>query len=233
MGDLDRLPGQLMVEDFRQGYPRFCALIDSHPAWNVFRRFSKLRARIILRKQDSLLALEQQLEAVDQQEATPLFLASNRLDGNTERKDILNNIEKGLRDYGPLSPARSSISDIFLDNLIKAYSRILNARSADSRDVFSLQNWVAGNRCLARTDYAYLSRKDLFSVVKEDGALVRVKSLVEDIMIQYFLTIYKVCYTPCVVPYVLKQRSAVTPSNHKTRTSLYHLELGSDAWPVS
>jgi hypothetical protein len=229
MGDLDRLPGQLMVEDFRQGYPRFCALIDSHPAWNVFRRFSKLRARIILRKQDSLSALEQQLEALDQQESTPLFLASNRLDGNTKRQDVLNNIENGLRDYGLSSPARLSISDIVLDDLIEAHSRILNARSADTREVFSLQNWVAGNGCLARTDYAYLSHKDLFSVVEEDSVLARVESLVEDIMIQYFSTIYKVCHTPCVVPDVLKQRSAVALRNHKTQMSLSHLERGSDA----
>jgi hypothetical protein len=115
-----------MVEDFRQGYPRFYALIDAHPTWNVFRRFSKLNARIILRKQDSLSALEQQLEALEQQETIPLFLASNRLDGNTKRQDVLNNIEKGLRDYGLSSPARSSISDIVLDNLIEAHSRILN-----------------------------------------------------------------------------------------------------------
>lgn len=138
MGDLDRLPGQLMVEDFRHGYPRFCALIDAYPAWNVFRRFSKLRARIILRKQDSLSALEQQLEALDQQETTPLFLASNRLDGNTERQDVLDDIEKGLSDYGLSSPTRSSTSNIVLDDLIEAHSRILNTQSTNSRDVFSL-----------------------------------------------------------------------------------------------
>ena len=102
MVDLNRLPDQWMVEDFRQGYPRFCALIDTHPALNIFRRFSKLRARIILRKQDTLSALEQQLEILDRQETTALYLASNRLDGNTERQTVLDDIEKAVQDYGAL-----------------------------------------------------------------------------------------------------------------------------------
>lgn len=102
MVNLSRLPDESIVEDFRQGYPRFCALIDAHPALNVFRRFSKLRARIILRKQNTLSVLEQRLENLDRQETTALFLASNRLDGNTERQTVLDDIEKALRDYGSL-----------------------------------------------------------------------------------------------------------------------------------
>jgi hypothetical protein len=100
MRDLDPLPDQPTVEDFRQGYPRFCALIAAHPALNVFCRFSKLRTRIILRKQDTLSVLEQQLETLDRQETTALFLASNRLDGNAERQTVLDDIEKALQDYG-------------------------------------------------------------------------------------------------------------------------------------
>lgn len=108
MVDLNRLPDQWMVEDFRQGYPRFCALIDAHPAFNVFRRFSKLRARIILRKQDTLSVLEQQLETLDRQETTTLYLASNRLDGNTERQTVLDDIEKALQGYGSLVKPHST-----------------------------------------------------------------------------------------------------------------------------
>ena len=89
-----------MVEDFHQGYPRFCALIDAHPALNVFRRFSKLHARVILRKQDLLSILEQRLETLDEQEISTLNLASNRLDGNTERQAILDEIETVLQEYG-------------------------------------------------------------------------------------------------------------------------------------
>ncbi|KAK0507346.1 hypothetical protein JMJ35_010384 [Cladonia borealis] len=178
MVDPNRLPDQWMVEDFRQGYPRFCALIDTHPALNIFRRFSKLRARIILRKQDTLSALEQQLETLDRQETTALYLASNRLDGNTERQTVLDDIEKAVKDY---------------DDLIQRHSRILNTQNADSGDVCSLQNWIAGNRCLARADCAYLSRKDLFSMVEQDSALIKVQSVVEGFMIRYFASIYRRC----------------------------------------
>ena len=100
MADAGRLPDSAIVEDFRQGYPRFCALINAHPTLNVFRRFSKLRARIILRKQDTLSVLEQRLESLDSQETTAIFLASNRLDGNSERQTVLDNIETALQDYG-------------------------------------------------------------------------------------------------------------------------------------
>ena len=100
MTNVSHLPDHSMIEDFRQGYPRFCALIDAHPAFNVFRRFSKLHARVILRKQDSLSILEHRLETLDQQEITTLNLASNRLDGNTERQAILDEIEKVLQEYG-------------------------------------------------------------------------------------------------------------------------------------
>ena len=111
MVDLSRLPEHSMVEDFRQGYPRFCALIDAHPALNVFRRFSKLRARVILRKQDTLSYLEQKLESLDRQETTALYLASNRLDGNTERQTVLDDIERALQDYGPL--VKSHLAEYF------------------------------------------------------------------------------------------------------------------------
>ena len=100
MVDLNRLPD-----------PRFCALIDAHPALNIFRRFSKLRARIILRKQDALSVLEQQLETLDRQETTALYLASNRLDGNTERQTVLDDIEKAVQDYG--SPVKPSLTEFF------------------------------------------------------------------------------------------------------------------------
>lgn len=73
---------------------------------------------------------------------------------------------------------------------------MLNSQNANSRDVSSLQNWVAGNRCLARADCAYLSRKDLFGMTEQDHVLTKVESLVEDFMIQYFASIYKVRHAP-------------------------------------
>ncbi len=44
--------------------------------------------------------LEERLEHVDQQEASPLFLGKSRSDGNTDRISLLSEIESGLVDYG-------------------------------------------------------------------------------------------------------------------------------------
>ena len=73
---------------------------------------------------------------------------------------------------------------------------MLNCQNANSRDVCSLQNWIAGNRCLARADCTYLSRNDLFGMVEQDSALVKVQEIVEDFMIQYFASIYRVRCKP-------------------------------------
>lgn len=48
----------LSVEDFREGYPRFTSLISSHDPFFLFRRFGRLRARLLLIKQDKLAVLD-------------------------------------------------------------------------------------------------------------------------------------------------------------------------------
>ena len=90
----------MIVEDFPEGYPRYCALIEAHPGFHIYRRFTKLRARLILRKQDRLTVLEEQLEDIDRTEDVSLFLASNRLDGNDRRQSLLDEIEQILQEYG-------------------------------------------------------------------------------------------------------------------------------------
>lgn len=88
------------VEDYRPGYPRFTALLSAHEPYFLCRRFSKLRARLLLLKQDRLSMLEQRLERVDHEEISPLFLGRSRGDGNMERISVLSDIESRLADYG-------------------------------------------------------------------------------------------------------------------------------------
>lgn len=64
------------------------------------RGFNKIRARILLLKQDKLSMLEQRLEQIDQQETSPLFLGKSRCDKNTDRISLLAEIESTLVDYG-------------------------------------------------------------------------------------------------------------------------------------
>ena len=91
------------VEDYPLGYPRFSALVGAHSAFSLSRRFTVVRARLLLVKQDRVSALEGQLRELDEQEQRPLFLGSLRRDGNTERANLLSELDPALADYGNFS----------------------------------------------------------------------------------------------------------------------------------
>jgi hypothetical protein len=88
------------VEDYRPGYPRFSALIAANASFHLCRRFTNLRARLLLLKQDRLSSLENQLEKIDREETAALFLGSSRRDGNRDRNSVLSDIDTALADYG-------------------------------------------------------------------------------------------------------------------------------------
>lgn len=75
----------------------------------MFRRFTRLRARLLLSKQDQLTLLENQLDKVDREEESPMFLGSSRLDRNAQRKEILSQIESKLQEYGAYSQLEKDI----------------------------------------------------------------------------------------------------------------------------
>lgn len=89
-----------LVEDARQGYPRFSALMSCHPTFLVARRFSEARMRLLLYKQDEISVLEDELRRVDESETCELFLGSRRRDQNQDRKTIMNKLDAALIDYG-------------------------------------------------------------------------------------------------------------------------------------
>jgi hypothetical protein len=103
------------VEDYPSGYPRYSALIASHDSFHLCRRFSNLRARLLLLKQDRLSLLEKQLQKIDREEVAILSLGSSRRDSNSERNSILSQIDKALADYGmralPFGARRSNERD--------------------------------------------------------------------------------------------------------------------------
>jgi hypothetical protein len=71
-----------------------------HDGFFLCRRFSNLRARVLLQKQDRLSILEKQLEQIDQEETCPLYLGMSRCDNNPARTSCLAEIESCLTDYG-------------------------------------------------------------------------------------------------------------------------------------
>lgn len=88
------------VQDFPQGYPRFSALLASHHSFHLCRRFSALRTRLLLVKQDRLTVLEKRLEKLDRDEVAKLSLGSCRADKNEDRHVVLAEIGVALADYG-------------------------------------------------------------------------------------------------------------------------------------
>ncbi|KAK4457493.1 hypothetical protein QBC42DRAFT_317963, partial [Cladorrhinum samala] len=166
--------GRLMqIEDFPAGYPRFSALIASHDSFHLCRRFSNLRARLLLLKQDRLSLLEKRLEKIDREEVELLLLGSSRDDTNIERISVLAEIDEALADY---------------DALMERNHRILALEDAPHRNVASLQNWVDGNGCIARRETAYLARThDLVSVASlDDGATAWLGALAERCRVLFY-----------------------------------------------
>jgi hypothetical protein len=74
--------------------------MGSHPAFNVCRRFSCVRARLLLLKQDKVSLLERSLIDADANETRPLFLGSSRRDTNAVRLGILAELDAALKDLG-------------------------------------------------------------------------------------------------------------------------------------
>ena len=97
-----RLPDKLgiIVANIRQGYPRFSALMASHPSFLMARRFSVARIRLLLHKQDEVAVIEEQLEAIDKAEPCELFLGNRRRDRNEARIATMKRLDAVLEEYG-------------------------------------------------------------------------------------------------------------------------------------
>ena len=101
-----------LVEDYPFGYPRLAAFVGAHGSFQVCRRFSNLRARLLLLKQDQLSVLEMELERLDREEPALLFLSSRRHDKNEARHSVLSKIDYALAEYGWYEPVGLAMTDI-------------------------------------------------------------------------------------------------------------------------
>ncbi|KAH7012908.1 hypothetical protein EDB80DRAFT_709107 [Ilyonectria destructans] len=160
------------IEDFKPGYPRYTALISAYEPYFICRRFDRLRARVLLKKQDRLSVLEQKLNEADDEEQSPLFLGKSRCDGNQERIALLGEIDSALADY---------------DDFVDRTRRMLSSSSAKSRNIESLQNWLDGNSSIARDESAYLEQRDLVSLAADgDSAILQLRAWIADALIRFY-----------------------------------------------
>ncbi|KAM7217474.1 hypothetical protein V8F06_007105 [Rhypophila decipiens] len=150
------------IEDYPPGYPRFSALLSAHKSFQVFRSFSTVRTRLILLAQDRVAILEHKLEGLDRNEESPLFLACSRKDKNPARRAVLSELQEALATY---------------DDLLRRSHEVLSLEPPHPFHVSSLQNWEAGNACVARDEVAFLHNTlDLLSLSGKDD---RVMSWIE------------------------------------------------------
>lgn len=160
------------VEDYPAGIPRFASLIGSHPAFNVCRRFSAVRARLLLLKQDKVSRLEKSLMDTDANETRLLFLGSSRRDTNSARLGILTELDAALKD---------------LDDFVMRNFQLGEMPSAPGHIVTSLRNWVEGHGSIAREETEFLDYgHDLFTTVKyADGATSLLKPWIQGIVVRF------------------------------------------------
>lgn len=158
------------LDSFQLGYPRYSALLSTHPAFFVFRRFGRVRMRLLLLKQNEVLALQEDLDKLDEKETNRLSLSCFRRDSNCERQQILERLTKSLEEY---------------DKLVAQAHQAFSLPGTSERDVTSLKNWVHGNSCIARSETTYLNqRDDLASLTAaHDDTIFQTESILEDFLV--------------------------------------------------
>jgi hypothetical protein len=88
------------VNSYRKGYPQLSFIIGETPEFQNFRRFRRVRARLMLVKQDRVAEIEEKLDDIDRNEEAELFLGNRRRDRNDKRAVVLKNLDEALADYG-------------------------------------------------------------------------------------------------------------------------------------
>ncbi len=107
--------------------------MGAHPDFSVSRRFSVVRARLLLLKQQRVAALEKQLEELDLQEPRPLYLGSFQADANATRLQVLKDLDEALADYGK-SCARTPLIPFSPDKEVDYETPMENEGSSKHED---------------------------------------------------------------------------------------------------
>ncbi|EMT71590.1 hypothetical protein FOC4_g10010099 [Fusarium odoratissimum] len=176
-----QLPQTVKVEDYPKGYPQFSSLISSHESFFVARRFLNVRARLLLLKQNRVVALESKLHKIDRDEERPLFLGSSQRDQNQDRAQVVAELDEALED---------------LDKFLLRSRQISELEQADPRAVTNLQNWVNGTGSIARAESRFLNYppEELLSTSpRDESAMIGLENNVAENLLRvrdYFFPSY-------------------------------------------
>ncbi|MDI1492829.1 MAG: hypothetical protein OHK93_004612 [Ramalina farinacea] len=186
-------PPIIEVEDYPSGYPQYAALIGSHASFNVYRRFLRLRARLLLSKQDKLSMLERELDDIDIAETRELFLGNQRRDRNQKRQDIIERINVALSDYDQNSEQQPGFLQR-TDDCLDRNKKILAYHAASRNHISNLQNWTDNTSSIAQAETAYLSQSaDLFTLTHsaDDITFSRLAQLLERLLCRLYRALKK------------------------------------------
>jgi hypothetical protein len=163
------------VDGYPLGYPSVAQFISTDIDGRIYRRFSFLRNRLLLRRQDELVCLEDKLNKIDDEESrgdddAKYRLVSRRYDeevpADCRRKPVLDDIEKVLREY---------------DGLLLREHQIMSIKKAGKKLHKGLFDFILNGRLeegvklkhLCPEEYPYLYRRDDFLILgtQEDAWL--------------------------------------------------------------
>ncbi|KAK0670322.1 hypothetical protein QBC41DRAFT_345662 [Cercophora samala] len=155
------------LDKHRPGYPRFAALLSSHSSFQTFRRFTRVRMRLILQQQDEIARLEQRLDELDSAESRHIFLGCMRRDQNPDRRQVLQELKVALSEY---------------DDLLDQARTAASMPQPGQRELQNLRNWTAGTASISRKETDYLEMdEDLGSLAGPvDRALTYSEVFVEE-----------------------------------------------------
>lgn len=162
-------------------------MTSSHRSFYVFRRFSSVRARLLLYKQDIITQLESELEQVDRDESQPLFHGSRRRDINAGRRAILIQLDAAVSEFGlhfRVSTVFFSTDSMSLDALVARTRETLSLRSPGQREIRSLRDWIGASGCISREESRYLWRDNLMAIglTEPDSFLDSLGGFMEDVL---------------------------------------------------
>ncbi|MCJ1249358.1 hypothetical protein MMC30_006581 [Trapelia coarctata] len=134
------------LESLPDGYPRLAALLGRRSELRIFRRFSTVRMRLLLLKQDQITKLESELNTLDETEVNPMFLGTIRGDLNEARRAKLIELDEALAKY---------------DDHLERTGRLCGDIQPQpvEGDIESLEAWY-GRGSIARAETKYLNFTD-------------------------------------------------------------------------
>ncbi|KAH8913089.1 hypothetical protein BR93DRAFT_131101 [Coniochaeta sp. PMI_546] len=156
LDELDEKPWKFI------GYPGFAAYLSSDDDFFLLRRFDRLHSRVLLKLQDDLTVLEDNLDALDSalmaRDAVDFDNGSFRND-KAERRQLLEAIESKLNNY---------------DLLLHRYLQIKTKPDAPKTNIRNVQRWLSNRHgAIHDNELRFLQSKDLITTSKEKSPLRR------------------------------------------------------------